>query len=69
MPKSSSCCWSQARFAGSLPHSSAGFHLGLLEQSEISVDKDIPTDVLQNQTTHQSQGSQTATSTGEALQR
>lgn len=67
MPKSSSSCWSQARFAGSLPHSHVGFHLGLLEQSEISVDKDLPTDVLLNQTTHQFQGNQTATETRGSL--
>lgn len=41
-----------------------GFHLGLLEQREISVDKDLPTDMLQNQTT---QGNQAATKTGGSL--
>ena len=67
MPKPSSSCRSQARFAGSLPRSYVGFHLGLLEPSEISVDKDLPTDVLPNQITRQPQGNQTATKTGGSL--
>jgi len=44
-----------------------GFRLGLLELSEISVDKDLPTDVLPNQTAHQFQGNQAATNTGGSL--
>lgn len=67
LPKSSSSYHSQAHFAGSSPRSYVGFHFGLLEPSEISVDKDLPTNVLLNQRTHQSQGKQTATRTGRSL--
>lgn len=67
MPKSSSSCQSQAQFGRSLPHSDVGFHLGLLEPSEISVDKDLHKAVLLKQTTGQSEGNQTALKTGGSL--
>lgn len=41
-----------------------GFHLVLLEQSEISVDKHLPTYTLLNQTTHQFRGNQTGGNRG-----
>lgn len=41
-----------------------GFHLVLLEQSEISVDKHLPTYTLLNQTTHQFWGNQTGGNRG-----
>lgn len=67
MPKSSSSCQTQARSAGSLPCSYEGFHLGLSKPSEISVDKDLPADVLPSQTTRQSQRKETATNTEGSL--
>lgn len=41
-----------------------GFHLVLLGQSEISVDKHLPTYTLLNQTTHQFRGNQTGGNRG-----